>query len=51
MGQFVSDEENIMNWSVILLQASLGAGFPDDIPAHTVTQACISSNQAITSGI
>lgn len=31
-------------------QASLGAGFSDKIPAHTVTQACISSNQAITSG-
>lgn len=32
------------------LQASLGAGFSDKIPAHTVTMACISSNQAMTSG-
>lgn len=31
-------------------KAALGAGFPERIPAHTVTQACISSNQAITSG-
>jgi len=27
---------------------ALGAGFSDRIPAHTVTMACISSNQAIT---
>jgi len=32
------------------LQAALGAGLPDTIPAHTVTQACISSNQSITTG-
>lgn len=32
-------------------QAALGAGFSNRIPAHTVTQACISSNQAITTGI
>ncbi|MEX0928352.1 MAG: acetyl-CoA C-acyltransferase [Balneolales bacterium] len=31
--------------------ASLAAGFPNHIPANTVTMACISSNQAITSGI
>lgn len=30
-----------------LAQAMLSAGWPDTIPAHTVTQACISSNQAI----
>lgn len=29
----------------------MGAGFSESIPAHTVTQACISSNQAITSCI
>ncbi len=29
----------------------MGAGFSDKIPAHTVTMACISSNQSITSGI
>jgi len=32
------------------LQAALGAGLPDTVPAHTVTQACISSNQSITTG-
>lgn len=31
--------------------ASLAAGLPNKIPAHTVTMACISSNLAITSGI
>lgn len=29
-------------------QAILGAGWSDKVPAHTVTQACISSNQAIS---
>jgi len=29
-------------------EAALGAGFSDRIPAHTVTMACISSNQAMT---
>jgi acetyl-CoA acyltransferase len=28
----------------------MGAGIPISIPANTVTQACISSNQAVTSG-
>lgn len=37
--------------SNIAREASLAAGYPDNIPAHTVTQACISSNQAITTGI
>ncbi|RZF36617.1 hypothetical protein LSTR_LSTR007320 [Laodelphax striatellus] len=32
-------------------EAALGAGFPEQTPAHTVTMACISSNQAITSAI
>jgi len=35
--------------SNIAREAALGAGFSDRIPAHTVTMACISSNQAITS--
>ncbi|CAF0779589.1 unnamed protein product [Brachionus calyciflorus] len=35
----------------IAREASLAAGFPQRIPAHTVTLACISSNQAITTGI
>lgn len=34
--------------SNITREAALGAGFSDRIPAHTVTMACISSNQAIT---
>uniref|UniRef100_A0A1I8G3N8 acetyl-CoA C-acyltransferase n=1 Tax=Macrostomum lignano TaxID=282301 RepID=A0A1I8G3N8_9PLAT len=34
--------------SNIAREAALGAGYSDRIPAHTVTQACISSNQAIT---
>lgn len=37
--------------SNIAREAALGAGFPENVPAHTVTQACISSNQAITSGM
>mmetsp|Transcript_22164 Transcript_22164/g.57136 ORF Transcript_22164/g.57136 Transcript_22164/m.57136 type:complete len:448 (-) Transcript_22164:309-1652(-) len=34
--------------SNIAREAILGAGFPKTVPAHTVTMACISSNQAIT---
>jgi acetyl-CoA acyltransferase len=37
--------------SNIAREAALSAGFSDRTPAHTVTMACISSNQAITSGI
>jgi acetyl-CoA acyltransferase len=36
--------------SNIAREAAMGAGFPINIPAHTVSQACISANQAITSG-
>jgi len=36
---------------LVFLQAALGAGLPDRIPAHTVTHACISSNQSITTGM
>ncbi|KAK2183943.1 hypothetical protein NP493_291g02048 [Ridgeia piscesae] len=32
-------------------EVTLSVGLPDTTPAHTVTQACISSNQAITTGI
>ena len=32
-------------------ESALAAGFPNSVPAFTVTMACISSNQAITSGI
>lgn len=31
-------------------EAAIAAGFSDKTPAHTVTMACISSNQAITTG-
>merc|ERR1719458_2468955 len=34
--------------SNIAREAALGAGFSDRIPSHTVTMACISANQAIT---
>ncbi|KAG7283012.1 hypothetical protein CRUP_012905, partial [Coryphaenoides rupestris] len=37
--------------SNIAREAALGAGFSDKIPSHTVTMACISSNQAMTSGV
>uniref|UniRef100_A0A1B0CR47 acetyl-CoA C-acyltransferase n=2 Tax=Lutzomyia longipalpis TaxID=7200 RepID=A0A1B0CR47_LUTLO len=32
-------------------EAALSAGFSNHTPAHTVTMACISSNQAMTTGI
>lgn len=35
----------------IAREAMLSAGFPSSTPAHSVCMACISSNQAITSGI
>ncbi len=37
--------------SNVARESALGAGIPDTVPAHTVTMACISSNQAITSGM
>nr|QBH73794.1 trifunctional enzyme beta subunit [Nicoletia phytophila] len=37
--------------SNIAREAALSAGFSDKTPAHTVTMACISSNQAITTGM
>lgn len=36
--------------SNIAREAALCAGFSDKTPAHTVTMACISSNQGITTG-
>lgn len=35
----------------IAREAALGAGFSENVPAHTVTMACISSNQAIATGV
>ncbi|XP_015990622.1 trifunctional enzyme subunit beta, mitochondrial isoform X1 [Rousettus aegyptiacus] len=37
--------------SNVAREASLGAGFSDKTPAHTVTMACISSNQAMTTAV
>lgn len=37
--------------SNIAREAALGAGYSDSTPAHTVTMACISSNQALTTGM
>jgi acetyl-CoA acyltransferase len=36
--------------SNIAREAAMGCGIPFSVPAHTVTQACISSNQAVTTG-
>ena len=36
--------------SNIAREACLGAGIPINVPSDTVTQACISANQAMTSG-
>lgn len=35
--------------SNIAREAAMGAGIPISVPSHTISQACISSNQAITS--
>ena len=37
--------------SNVARESALGAGIPNTVPAHTVSLACISSNQAITSGM
>lgn len=37
--------------SNIARECALGAGIPDSVPAFTVALACISSNQAIASGV
>ncbi|WP_245846051.1 acetyl-CoA C-acyltransferase [Longibacter salinarum] len=47
MGCVIQDVET----SNVAREAALGAGFPKHIPAFTVTMACISSNQAVTSGV
>ena len=47
MGCVIQDVET----SNVARESSLGAGFPNHVPAFTVTMACISSNQAITSGV
>ena len=35
--------------SNIAREAALGAAFPDSVPCHTVTMACISANAAVAS--
>lgn len=47
MGCVIQD----VNTSNVARESALGAGLPLSIPAHTVTQACISSNQAISSAV
>lgn len=37
--------------SNVARESALGAGIPDSVPAFTATLACISSNQAIASGV
>lgn len=45
MGTVVQNVET----SNVARDAALGAGFSHRVPAHTVTMACISANQAVTS--
>lgn len=47
MGCVIQD----INTSNVAREAALGAGVPNSVPAHTVTMACISSNQAATSAV
>lgn len=47
MGNVIQD----VNASNVAREAALGAGIPHTVPAHTVTMACISSNQAVTSAM
>ena len=47
MGTVIQD----VNTSNVARESALGAGIPNSVPAHTVTQACISSNQAISSAV
>ncbi|MFH5832637.1 acetyl-CoA C-acyltransferase [Halalkalibaculum sp. DA384] len=47
MGCVIQD----VNTSNVAREAALGAGIPNSVPAHTVTMACISSNQAVTSAV
>jgi len=47
MGCVIQDVDT----SNVARESALGAGIPNHVPAFTVTMACISSNQAITSGV
>lgn len=45
MGNVIQD----INTSNVARESALGAGIPNSVPAFTVSMACISSNQAVTS--
>jgi acetyl-CoA acyltransferase len=47
MGCVIQDVDT----SNVARESALGAGIPQHVPAFTVTMACISSNQAVTSGV
>lgn len=47
MGSVIQD----VNTSNVARESALGAGIPNSVPAHTVTMACISSNQAVSSAV
>lgn len=47
MGTVIQD----ITTSNVARESALGAGVPDSVPAHTITMACISSNQAITNAV
>lgn len=47
MGCVIQD----VNTSNVARESALGAGLPESIPAFTVSMACISSNQAVTSAV
>jgi len=47
MGTVISN----ISTSNVAREASLGSGIPNTVPAFTVTQACISANRAITTGM
>ena len=47
MGTVISNVKT----SNVAREAALSAGIPNSVPCSTVTQACISANQAICSGV
>ncbi len=47
MGSVIQD----VNTSNVARESALGAGIPNSVPAHTVTMACISSNQSVGSAV
>ena len=47
MGSVIQDIQT----TNVAREAALAAGIPNSVPAVTVTMACISSNQALTSGV